>query len=118
MKTIIAIKISKDGRCFGATVEAAQVANIYTILSGLLHGFEVRIVGISSQYASVGNHSVDDFFRMAEERFNIRISFQVFPLKGGPSFHNDFPTYESALKMAQLWGGQFKTPYGVSSKVE
>jgi hypothetical protein len=55
---------------------------------------------------------------MVEDAFVVKISFQVFPLKGGPKFNTDFGSYETAKEMAQLWGSQFKTPYGVSSKVE
>lgn len=118
MKSIIAIEITKGGHTMGATVDAAQVANVYTVLAALLHGFEVRIVSINSRYVSPINHSADDIFRMVEERFHVKISFQVFPLeKGGPDFKNDFADYSTACEMAKLWGSQFKTSYGVCSKV-
>jgi hypothetical protein len=38
--------------------------------------------------------------------------------KGGPDFKNDFADYATACEMAELWRDQFKTPYGVASKVE
>lgn len=119
MKAIIAIEITKGGHTIGATVDAAQVANVYSVLSALLHGFEVRIVSINSRYVSPINHSADGIFRMVAEHYNVKISFQVFPLeKGGPDFRNNFADYNTACEMAKLWRGQFKTPYGVASKVE
>lgn len=120
MKSIIAIEATKDGRTIGATVDAAQVANVYAVLSALLHGFEIRIVSVDSRYVSRPiNHSADDIFRMVAEHYNVKISFQVFPLeKGGPDFRNDFADYSTAGEMAKLWRSQFKTPYGVASKVE
>lgn len=117
--SIIAIEINKGGHTIGATVDAAQVASVYTVLSALLHGFNIRIVSIESRYVNPINHSADDIFRMVRDHFNVKISFQVFPLeKGGPDFRNSFTDYNTAGEMAKLWRGQFKTPYGISSKVE
>ena len=119
MKNNIAIEITRGGHTIGATVNVAKIANVYTVLSALLHGFGVRIVSINSRYVTPIDHSADDIFRMVEERFNVKTSFQVFPLeKGGPSFRNDFADYSTACEMAKIWGSQFKTPYGISSKVE
>ena len=42
----------------------------------------------------------------------------ITPLKGGPKFSTNFGSYETAKEMATLWESQFKTPYGISSKVE
>ena len=119
MKNNIAIEITKGGRTTGVVVDMVKAATMYSVLSALLHGFDVQIVDIASVYAKVDPRmTLDSIFNMVEDAFEVKISFQVFPLKGGPKFNNDFGSYETAKDMATLWGSQFKTPYGVSSKVE
>lgn len=119
MKNNIAIEITKGGRTTGVVINMTQAASMYTVLSALLHGFDVQIVDIASVYAKVDPRTtLDSIFHMVEDAFGVKISFQVFPLKGGPKFNNDFGSYETAKDMSTLWGSQFKTPYGISSKVE
>lgn len=119
MKNNIAIEITRGGRTTGVVIDMVKAAAMYTVLSALLHGFDVQIVDIESAYAKVDPRTtIDSIFNMVEDAFEVKISFQVFPLKGGPKFNTDFGSYETAKDMATLWGSQFKTPYGVSSKIE
>lgn len=119
MKNNIAIEITRGGRTTGVVIDMVKAASMYTVLSALLHGFDVQIVDIESAYAKADPRTtLDSIFNMVEGAFEVKISFQVFPLKGGPKFNTDFGSYETAKDMATLWGSQFKTPYGVSSKIE
>jgi hypothetical protein len=119
MKNNIALVITRGSRTTGVVIDMVKAATMYTVLSALLHGFDVQIVDIASNSAKADSRTtIDSIFHMVEDAFEVKISFQVFPLKGGPKFNNDFGSYETAREMATLWGSQFKTPYGVSSKVE
>lgn len=120
MKNNIAIEITRGGRTTGVVVDMNQSATMYTVLSALLHGFDVQIVDIAPRYSAKADPktTIDSVFYMVEAVFMVKISFQVFPLKGGPKFNTSFESYETAKEMATLWGSQFKTPYGVSSKIE
>ena len=120
MKNNIALEITRGYRTTGVVVNMDQAASMYTVLSALLHGFDVKIVDIKPKYGAKADPrtTLDSIFNMVEDAFGVKISFQVFPLKGGPKFSNNFGSYETARDMAQLWRSQFKTPYGVSSKVE
>lgn len=121
MKNNIALEITKGGRTTGVIVNMDQVASIYTVLSALLHGFNVQIVDIAPRYSAKADPrtTIDSIFNMVEDSFGVKISFQVFPLlKGGPKFNTDFGSYETAKDMATLWRSQFKAPYGISSKIE
>lgn len=121
MKNNIAIEITKGGHTTGVVIDMVKAATMYTVLSALLHGFDVQIVDIAPRYGAKADPrtTLDSVFNMVEDAFGVKISFQVFPLlKGGPKFNTDFGSYETAKDMATLWGSQFKTPYGVSSKIE
>lgn len=120
MKNNIALEITKGGRTTGVVVDKTQAAAMYTVLSALLHGFDVQIVDIAPRYSAKVDPrtTLDSIFNMVEDAFGVKISFQAFPLKGGPKFNNNFGSYETAREMATLWESQFKTPYGISSKVE
>ena len=120
MKNNIAIEITMGYRKTGVVVNMCQVAAMYTVLSALLHGFDVKIVDIAPRYSAKADSrtTLDSIFYMVEDAFGVKISFQVFPLKGGPKFSTNFGSYETAKEMATLWGSQFDTPYGISSKVE
>lgn len=121
MRNNIAIEITRGGRTTGVVVNMGQAASMYTVLSALLHGFDVQIVDIAPRYSAKADPrtTFDSIFQMVEDEFEVKISFQVFPLlQSGPKFNNDFDSYETAREMATLWRSQFKTPYGISSKVE
>ncbi len=119
MKNNIAIEITKGYRTTGVVIDMVKAASMYTVLSALLHGFDVQIVDIAPGYAKVDPRTtIDSIFNMVEDAFDVEISFQVFPLEGGPKFNTDFGSYETAKEMAQFWGSQFTTSYGVSSKIE
>jgi hypothetical protein len=119
MKNNIALVITRGSRTTGVVVDKTQAAAMYTVLSALLHGFDVQIVDIASNSAKADPRTtLDSIFNMVEDAFEVKISFQVFPLKGGPKFSNNFGSYDTAKDMATLWGSQFKTPYGILSKVE
>lgn len=120
MKNNIAIKITRGGRTTGVAVNMTQAAAMYIVLSTLLHGFDVQIVDIAPRYAKADPRTtLDSIFNMVVDAFEVKISFQVFPLlKNGPRFNTDFDSYETAKEIATLWGDQFKTPYEVSSKIE
>lgn len=120
MKNNIALEITKGGRTTGVVIDMVKAATMYTVLSALLHGFDVQIVDIAPRYSAEVDPrtTLDSVFNMVEDAFGVHISFQVFPLKGGPKFNTDFGSYETAKDMATLWGSQFKTSYGISSKVE
>jgi hypothetical protein len=120
MKNNIALEITKGGHTTGVVIDMVKAATMYTVLSALLHGFDVQIVDIAPRYSAQVDPrtTLDSIFNMIEDAFGVHISFQVFPLEGGPKFNTDFGSYETAKDMATLWGSQFKTPYGISSKVE
>lgn len=120
MKNNIALEITRGYRTTGVVIDMVKAATMYTVLSALLHGFDVQIVDIAPRYSAKvdSRTTIDSIFHMVEDAFGVKISFQVFPLKGGPKFNTDFGSYETAKDMATLWGSQFKTPYGISSKVE
>lgn len=120
MKNNIAIEITNGYRTIGVVVNITQAAAMYTVLSALLHGFDVQIVDIAPRYSAKvdSRTTLDSIFNTVEDAFGVKISFQVFPLNGGPKFNNDFGSYETAKEMATLWRSQFDTPYGISSKVE
>lgn len=120
MKNNIAIEITRGCGTIGVVIDMVNATAMYTVLSALLHGFDIQIVDIAPRYSAKVDPrtTLDSIFNMVEDAFRVKISFQVFPLKGGPKFNNDFGSYETAREMATLWGNQFKTPYGISSKIE
>lgn len=114
----IAIEITLGAHTTGVVIDAAQAASMYSVLSALLHGFDVQIVDIPAFVKVTTPATIEGIFNMVEEEFKVQISFQVCPLlKGSPKFNNCFSSYETAKEMSQLWKESFQAPYIISSKI-